>query len=353
MLLNKKIILYPEKTEKNLLPIVCLIKREGSSTLAFLNASCDRLTVANASNSFDCRKKDGGFVIESSMGEDFAICAYVGDKKYSYGNNSFFQNKKTLSEQKKVETRADELHFLDVDKVNVPYNDEAISTENYYPEKYGIKAAFAEFMCEKGGIYISEDEKSSQNLTIYPQKEVGGKNEGVVYEKNECAMPEKNQDEKKERIENAYIEKESSYGSLGTNGGQSRVYALKEKAEAVLASFPREKNLERVMDGCRFAKITYAEKKYYVAGISEKDGKPEYLFFGVPVKYGESAPEEFLGKAYFVPVFFFKSNTFYDGENSLEWKIGENAQEENQVTKEIFPFGYYLLCQDIYTGKIT
>ena len=321
MLLKKKIVLFCE--EGRFPPAVCVVRPESSGVFASVLPSAEKLYALTCGSVFQAEKNEGDFCIKN-YSEKTCLVAVINGRVYfeKKAGLTAAEIKKRLFANKSESGMAD-----NVDKVKIPYDDEAISTVNYYPQNYAKKAVNRLKTCEKGDLFNYGDIIRGQHSTFYPHKNNSEEkyDAGDYYEENERFKTKEGKNAKAEGDKNdACKENGCSRGSGGEIGGEGgggiRLYSLKEKTEAILKEFPRENLLERVMSGCRFARITYAGDKWYVAGMSEENGKPEYLFFGVPCKKGDTPPKEFSGKEYFVPV-------------------GDDC-------------GYFLLCQDFYTGEI-
>ena len=321
MLLKKKTILFCE--EKRFSPAACVIEVDSFGANITVTPSAEKVFLYCDCGFSEAEKRNGSFYANGYKDKSI-VAASINGKIYAEKSDFNLSDKcRKVLNGGASDRETDNPEFCKAaDEVKIPYDDEAISTVNYYPEKYSKKAGIVRETCEKRDFLKSEEKSRGQYYTFYPQINHGEiLNEGDCDEKNERAQSKESANAtQKGNKDDACEEKNGASDFGGERGGESRLYALKEKTEAVLKEFPRERALERVTSGCRFARITYADDKRYVVGMSEDGGKPEYLFFGVPCKKGDKQPTEFASKAYFVPV---------GGED-----------------------GYFLLCQDFYSGEI-
>ncbi len=70
----------------------------------------------------------------------------------------------------------------------------------------------------------------------------------------------------------------------------------------IFSTYPRAEALEDVIDGSRWAKITYGNGAHYAFGVIYDGGNAKYLCYGVPVASGAPCPESLKGRAAYVPV---------------------------------------------------
>ncbi len=102
-------------------------------------------------------------------------------------------------------------------------------------------------------------------------------------------------------------------------------YFLKVKREldGIFKKYPAETTLEKSFVGSRFAKVFYAEDKFYVVGLVKENGKEKYICYGVPSPYRDTPPKELAGFCSFVPLSVF----------------------------DLKGDGYFMMFQDAATGK--
>ena len=172
------------------------------------------------------------------------------------------------------------------------YDDEAVATENYYND--------TDVQQKLSAIKELSDE--------YIRRESGG---DAYFRPQEEGQSEKNFD--------------LSQNETGDKRSQDAPYYLKVKNEldGLFDKYPKETELEKVIDGSRFAKVYYADEKYYVVGVIKENGKEKYICYGVPSKYRPTPPKELAGYCCFVPLSIF------------------NLKGD----------GYFMMFQDAYTGK--
>ena len=167
-----------------------------------------------------------------------------------------------------------------------PYEDEALAQENYYEYEQAYKSGGA--------------------LRTDPQKEEDG--QGVLKDEEASGTFEEN-------------------GVGGLAQGGKFYFQMKEEIKKVLSSFPKEEELENVVENSRWVRINYGDNKYYVFGIiygGEKplnESMPQYICYGVPSVDSKNPPESLRGLASFIP-----------------------------ASKENVQSGYWVMYQDADTG---
>ena len=163
------------------------------------------------------------------------------------------------------------------------YNDEAVATENYY----------------------DTDEKIIQKLENI--KEIAYEHIRTENHVRDNFRPQT----EKEGEEDAYLSQNE------TGAGRSEVVpyylSVKSELDGIFRKFPAETALERAFDGSRFAKVYYADDKYYVVGVIKENDKEKYICYGVPSAYRETPPKELAGYCSFVPlsIFDLKGNGYF------------------------------------------
>lgn len=236
------------------------------------------------------------------------------------------------------------------------YDDEAIAEENYYEletdegggavrENKGQKEKGGSYGGEEGydnGFVARENEKdggkdfsdrfNADKLNIKEaartaQSGAGG--EGSFRENNSFAAEygrtkgadaENNSAEKSENTgeEGSGAERAQSAsaprgndGSNGKNSGEDAKGGLaggdfydrmSGEIKKIFSVYPRATELEEVMEGSRWAKISYGGGRHYAFGVLYSGGQAGYICYGVPVEAGAPCPESLAGRAGYVPV---------------------------------------------------
>lgn len=155
-----------------------------------------------------------------------------------------------------------------------PYDDEAVATENFYGADDKIREKL-----------FSVKEKYDE----YFRRENRGDDSHRAQEKDEIA-------------ENACL----SENETDVKGGESD-FGKKVTAElnALFDKYPEEENLKKIFPDSRWAKVFYAEEKFYVVGVIKEDGKEKYICYGVPSRYSPEPPKELAGYCSFIPLSIF------------------------------------------------
>lgn len=86
---------------------------------------------------------------------------------------------------------------------------------------------------------------------------------------------------------------------------------MKNEIEGILNAYPREENLERLIEGSSFVKISYGDGLYYVFGVIRDEGKPRYICYGVPTQTNDAPPESMAGMATFLPAYLYGGKEGY------------------------------------------
>lgn len=159
-------------------------------------------------------------------------------------------------------------------KGGAAYDDEAITEVNYYESAFQSGAAVREAETqEKDGRSGGEDEKNTRAV----------------------------KSEKKRRVSEAAAVKEDGEQLAGGLAGGDFYTRMEGDIKRIFASYPAETELENVMEGSKFARISYGENKFYVFGVLRVEGKPRYICYGVPANNGDNPPPSLKDCASYVP----------------------------------------------------
>ena len=156
------------------------------------------------------------------------------------------------------------------------YNDEAVATENFYDLGEEIKQKLSSIK------EISDD---------YVRREADCGN-------SEC--PQKETESAKDF--DAYQNETVNIDSENTNYYDT----VKDELDGIFDKYPEETEIEKTIANSRFAKVYYAEDKYYVVGLIKENDKAKYICYGVPSPYSPTPPKELAGYCSFVPLSIFK-----------------------------------------------
>lgn len=186
------------------------------------------------------------------------------------------------------------------------YDDEAIADENYY-----------ELETDENGGPVRPPEEAEEERGVDAHEETAGVVEGAP-----SACAEQQSGEGAESGEKPIKCATSAFhigGSPEEEGEEFRAEEDDEPAQPKLAgggfyermsgdikkifsTYPRAEALEDVIDGSRWAKITYGNGAHYAFGVIYDGGNAKYLCYGVPVASGAPCPESLKGRAAYVPV---------------------------------------------------
>ena len=186
------------------------------------------------------------------------------------------------------------------------YDDEAIADENYY-----------ELEADENGGPVRPPEEAEEERGADAHEETAGAGESAP-----SACAEQQSGEGAESGEKPIKCATSAFhigGSPEEEGEEFRAEEDDEPAQPKLAgggfyermsgdikkifsTYPRAEALEDVIDGSRWAKITYGNGAHYAFGVIYDGGNAKYLCYGVPVAPGAPCPESLKGRAAYVPV---------------------------------------------------
>lgn len=170
--------------------------------------------------------------------------------------------------------------------INVPYDDEAVATADYYALDKSIENKLKTLESVYDRTLPTENELSFNRC----QKETTKKRSGA-----DC------------------IQDETNTPSCQKDGFEPYYLTVKRELDDIFTNFPHETMLEKNFYGSTFVKVNYSEKKFYVVGVvPDSDGK-KYLCYGVPDTYSPTPPKELKGYCSFIPlsIFDMKGNGYW------------------------------------------
>lgn len=105
-------------------------------------------------------------------------------------------------------------------------------------------------------------------------------------------------------------EKPIGFGANDKNFGEAKgglaggnFYArMSGEIKKIFSVYPRAAELEEVMEGSRWVKISYGGGKHYAFGVLSREGEAAYICYGVPVEAGAPCPESLAERAGYIPV---------------------------------------------------
>lgn len=190
-----------------------------------------------------------------------------------------------------IKAEVERLENMKTQKKEMTYEDEAIAEDNYYEYENNESQ---DTVCED-----KEKEKDGQKL--WEDEAAVGSVEERKNSVKEGLPPE--------------------YASFNGFAGGNFFEKVREEVEKIFAQFPAEENLQELIEGSRWAKISYGDGKFYVFGVLYTGGNAEYICYGVPTEQNSTPPESMKDLASFIP-----------------------SSEENVQS------GYWIMYQDAKTG---
>lgn len=226
------------------------------------------------------------------------------------------------------------------------YDDEAIAEENYYEletDEGGGTVRQAEGEKEEGFVrrgkegydngFLPREDKADGNQNMTPPRTDGAREHdesakprgdisGVRGEENvDCVRGEdgvKVGEDGKKEVGGANGsanggergEKPIGFGANDKNFGEAKgglaggnFYArMSGEIKKIFSVYPRAAELEEVMEGSRWVKISYGGGKHYAFGVLSREGEAAYICYGVPVEAGAPCPESLSERAGYIPV---------------------------------------------------
>lgn len=240
---------------------------------------------------------DGECVLIADITKPFSVGVVCGDTVLfaKHGENSPSKSD-FLSAYKQTEEKSD---------VNQPYNDYAIASENYYMNEGEISPTCHDTICDIGDFLDARHKDENQNSTTYPQCENvdmqdNYERENDFFNKHNHPIDKESENKKTEQNKGCDCQNENS---VRGNEEKNKTYyqRVKDSLTSLFFKFPRVDELEEAIPGSIFVKILYAGEKFYVTGLVEYSGKPEYIVFGIPCAKDGFIPDELKVSAYFVP----------------------------------------------------
>ena len=173
------------------------------------------------------------------------------------------------------------------------YNDEAVATENYYALDKQIEQ---KLKLIKG---CDHEDFSTENelLADFSQEKTQKKCEDTCCAQNETAFCQSG--EHKERY----------------------YFSVKDELSRLFLRFPEEQALCRLFPDSRWAKINYADDKFYVVGLIKEDDKEKYICYGVPAVYSQDPPKALKGFCSFIPL------SLFDMKGKGYWMMFQDADD--------------------------
>lgn len=175
------------------------------------------------------------------------------------------------------------------------YDDEAVAEENYY-----------ELEADEDGRPVCEDKKDEEGQgpcrdedDICPVEVCRGEGESGAGDGTTCGTDGEAAAVAGESAPAGPRGDETCRPRLARGGFFERMAA---DIERIFATYPRADALESVIEGSRWAKISYGNGAHYAFGVIYCGGNAKYLCYGVPVKEGAPCPESLAGRAGYVPV---------------------------------------------------
>jgi len=114
---------------------------------------------------------------------------------------------------------------------------------------------------------------------------------------------------------------------INKNGAEHKFYSMiAEQLDELFDKYPKEENLEKLVDNSRWVKINTEENdKFYVVGIIYDNDDIKYICYGVPGDYYTEPPMELKGYSQWLPVD--TTNPYNNG----YWVMYQNADTGENV----------------------
>ena len=221
------------------------------------------------------------------------------------------------------------------------YDDEAIAEQNYYEletDETGGAVRADEEAQEGRSAHQNEDVAGAVAVEEKPAESDGGQSEGIKYPTSsfriggtpepegqnpeETSSPENVQsdlsddriaseafcaageEDKGEKPEEKNCPEDLSDGEPARPelAGGTFFERMAGDIKRIFSTYPRATALEDVIEGSRWARISYGNGAHYAFGVIYDGGNARYLCYGVPVESGAPCPKSLEGRAAYVPV---------------------------------------------------
>lgn len=192
------------------------------------------------------------------------------------------------------------------------YDDEAIADENYY-----------ELEADENGRPVREDEEGTERSCPCKDENDARPGEedkacgaeageggikcptsafrigGTPSQGDDSAAEDCRSSEEGGRPADNPVEGEPARPELARGGFFGR---MSEDIKKIFSTYPRAEALEDVIEGSRWAKISYGNGAHYAFGVIYDGVNAKYLCYAVPVESGAPCPPSLAGRAGYVPV---------------------------------------------------
>ena len=150
-----------------------------------------------------------------------------------------------------------------------PYDDEAVATENYF--------AFAD---------AKKEDDHAQTGGACGEAQTDGRNAGEDEDAQSLFYRTGSED-------------------VGADAGAGYYDTVKGELDGMFAKHPAEEELAKSIPSSRWAKIEFAEGKYYVVGTVSEEGRVKYICYGVPAQKKGDPPEALKKWCSYLPLSVF------------------------------------------------
>ena len=208
---------------------------------------------------------------------------------HSAHNNSYFQSNLNADMDKNINVTNRNINNNINNDLDSPKNDN--SNKNMFANIASSDEAFAPF-CDMS-------HTSKTKLQEFPYSQVKVKSRDSEEEIAQVASLFESSDEEIEReIDNGMREK-----SLNPSNKEHKFYSMiAEQLEELFDKYPRETNLENLVENSRWVKINYEDNdRYYVVGIIYLNNDIKYICYGVPGSYYSEPPRELKDYSQWLP----------------------------------------------------
>lgn len=175
----------------------------------------------------------------------------------------------------------------------------------------------------EGGRYDDEI-VAGENYYDFPDADIGtlSLRKEETDEGNKRAAPQ-NGDGVEKDADDQSLFRFSGAESLGEDERACYYEKVKGEISSLLAKYPKEEALCRLLPGSAWVRVDFGKDKYYVVGVIGEGSRPKYICYGVPAEKRGEAPAALKNFCSFLPASVFD----IDGR------------------------GYWMMYQDAETGK--
>lgn len=255
-------------------------------------------------------------VLISNYKNEFTPIIWGSEKKDNYKSQILSSLRENIS---KLSQNKNEINVINSKKDKTTYSADLDPSRNQSPHSI-------EIINDSPSFNLMPKTQTPHEMNFNNIQEVSSQNIQQLEVTNEVAMAqaslfEYTDDEVEKIIDNNIIE---------SNITSHNFYnMIAEQLQELFDKYPREYNLEKLIENSKWAKITYDnENKPYVVGIIYENDDIKYICYGVPGSYDTPQPNELIGYSQWLPT------DIADPYNNGYWVMYQDADTGENILVE-------------------